>query len=273
MDIGSSITLANGVALPVLGLGVFRAQPGEQTRDAVGWALEAGYRHIDTAHAYHNEEDVGAALRESGLPRDDVFVTTKLANGDHGFERALRAFEESLAALGTDYVDLYLIHWPVADLRRESWRALERLYAEKRVRAVGVCNYTRRHLEELLGYTDTPPHVDQVELHPFLYQLDLLRFCRVRDIAVEAYSPLTRGRRLRDREVQALAVTYGKTPAQVLLRWGLQRGLAVLPKSVHRERIVENAALFDFELSDEDMARLDALDEGLHVAWDPTDAP
>jgi methylglyoxal/glyoxal reductase len=273
MHIGSTITLANGAEVPVLGLGVFRSKPGGETRDAVRWALEAGYRHVDTAGAYHNEADVGEALRESGLPREQVYVTTKLANDDHGYDRALRAFDRSLAALGLDYVDLYLVHWPVAEGRRESWRAFERIYEEGRARAIGVCNYTERHLREVLTEADVRPLVEQVELHPFLYQRDLLRLCREHDIAVEAYSPLTRGRRLHDREVQAVATTHDKTAAQVLLRWSLQHGLVVLPKSVRRERIVENADLFDFELSPEEMARLDALDEGLHVAWDPTDAP
>jgi methylglyoxal/glyoxal reductase len=230
MDVAPSIRLANGVELPVLGLGVYRAQPGAETREAVRSALEAGYRHVDTARAYHNEEDVGVALRESGLPRDQLFVTTKLPRQDHGYDAALRSFEKSLSALRLGHVDLYLD-------------------------------------------AAVPPLVDQVEFHPFLYQRELLRFCREQGIAMEAYSPLTRGRRLHDREVQAIATTHGRTTAQIMLRWSLQRGLAVLPKSVRRERILENAAVFDFELSDEEMARLDALDEGLHVAWDPTDAP
>jgi methylglyoxal/glyoxal reductase len=273
MDVAPSIRLANGVELPVLGLGVYRAQPGAETREAVRSALEAGYRHVDTARAYHNEEDVGVALRESGLPRDQLFVTTKLPRQDHGYDAALRSFEKSLSALRLGHVDLYLVHWPITEGRRETWRAFERILEEGRARAIGVSNYTERHLRELLADAAVPPLVDQVEFHPFLYQRELLRFCREQGIAMEAYSPLTRGRRLHDREVQAIATTHGRTTAQIMLRWSLQRGLAVLPKSVRRERILENAAVFDFELSDEEMARLDALDEGLHVAWDPTDAP
>jgi diketogulonate reductase-like aldo/keto reductase len=270
VQIGSTIELSNGVRLPVLGLGVFRARPGAATQDAVRWALELGYRHIDTAHIYGNERDVGAALRAAGVPRGEVFVTTKLGNRDHGYDAARRAFERSLAALGLDHVDLYLIHWPVPEGRAQSWRALEAIYAEGGARAVGVSNYMEPHLRELLAEADVPPMVDQFELHPFLAQTALVDLCRRQSIAIEAYSPLTRGRRLHDPVVQAVAAAHARTAAQVVLRWSLQKGFVPLPKSVHRARIAENAALFDFELSASEMARLDALDEGLHVAWDPT---
>jgi diketogulonate reductase-like aldo/keto reductase len=273
MDVSHSLELLNGVRVPALGLGVYRSPPGEETRSAVRQALELGYRHVDTARVYGNEEDVGAAIRASGLPREEVFVTTKLGNRSHGYDRALEAFEQSLTALGLDYIDLYLIHWPVPEGRRESWRALERIYSEGLARAIGVSNYTERHLREVLSHAEVAPMVDQMEFHPFLYRRDLLQFCRERGILVEAYSPLTRGRRLDRPELQEIASRQGKTPAQVLLRWGLQHDLVVLPKSTRPERIAENAALFDFELSDDEMARLDALDEGLHVAWDPTDVP
>jgi len=273
VDIGSRIELANGVGVPVLGLGVFRARPGKETRDAVLWALELGYRHIDTASIYDNERDVGAALRAAAVPRDELFVTTKLGNRDHGDEVARRAFERSLTALGLDHVDLYLVHWPVAGGRAGSWRALERIYEDGGARAIGVSNYMEPHLRELLATADVPPMVDQFELHPFLTQKDLVGLCRRHGIAVEAYSPLTRGRRLRDRTVREVAAAHGRTAAQVVLRWSLQKGFVPLPKSVHRERLAENAAVFDFELSAAEMLRLDALDEGLHVAWDPTGVP
>lgn len=273
MDIASRVELANGVGVPVLGLGVFRARPGAETREAVAWALELGYRHVDTAHLYANERDVGAALRASELPREELFVATKLGNRDHGYDAARRAFARSLSALGLDQVDLYLIHWPVAGARAESWRALEAIYAEGGARAIGVCNYTERHLRELLSTADVAPMVDQFELHPFLAQTSLVDFCRRHAIAVEAYSPLTRGRRLRERTVQDVAATHGRTAAQVVLRWSLQKGYVPLPKSVHRERIAENAAVLNFELTAAEMARLDGLDEGLHVAWDPTGVP
>jgi diketogulonate reductase-like aldo/keto reductase len=273
VQIGSGIELSNGVRLPVLGLGVFRSRPGAETRDAVRWALELGYRHIDTAQIYGNERDVGAALGAAGVPRGEVFVTTKLGNRDHGYDAARRAFERSLAALGLDRVDLYLIHWPVAEGRAQSWRALEAIHAEGRARAIGVSNYMEPHLRQLLAEADVPPMVDQFELHPFLAQTALVDLCRRHGIAVEAYSPLTRGRRLHDPVVQAVAAAHARTAAQVVLRWSLQKGFVPLPKSVRRERIAENAGLFDFELSAPEMARLDDLDEGLHVAWDPTGVP
>jgi diketogulonate reductase-like aldo/keto reductase len=273
MDIASTITLDNGVLMPRLGLGVWRAAAGREVRDAVTWALEAGYRHIDTARLYGNERDVGEVVRASGLPREDVFITTKLRNQDHGYRQAKRALDESLADLGVDYVDLYLIHWPVERLRLESWRALEEALADGKARAIGVSNYLPRHLDELLAASDVAPAVDQVEFSPFLYQRELLEYCRAHGIALEAYSPLTRGRRLDDPVLVAVAARYGRTPAQVLIRWALQHDLVVIPKSVTRERVRENAAVFDFILSDADMAELDALDEGAHYAWDPTPVP
>ena len=196
MTLSSTRALANGVEIPVLGLGVYLSEPGRETQDAVAWALDLGYRHVDTAAVYHNEKDVGEAVRHSGVRREDVFVTTKLGNRDHGYDAALRAFEKSLKRLRLDYVDLYIIHWPVAQGRRESWRALERIYREGRAKAVGVSNYTVRHLEETLAHAEVAPMVDQVEFSPFLHQRDLLRYCEEHDIVVEAYSPLTRGRRL-----------------------------------------------------------------------------
>lgn len=273
LTIRSTVTLAGGVAMPRLGLGVYRTPPGSGTRAAVAHALEVGYRHFDTAALYGNEADVGAAVRESGIARDEVFITTKLWNSDHGYTRALRAFDQSCKRLGVDTVDLYLIHWPVVDRRADSWRALEQLQREGRCRAIGVSNYTIHHLEQLLASCKIPPAVDQVEFSPFLYQRELLEYCRSHGIQLEAYSPLTKGRMLDDARLAAVAARYERTPAQVLVRWSLQRDLVVIPKSADSGRIGENARVFDFVISDEDMAALDALDAGIHTSWDPTDLP
>jgi diketogulonate reductase-like aldo/keto reductase len=268
-----SVVLRNGVRIPRVGLGVFRSAAGETTRQAVLWALEAGYRHVDTARIYGNEADVGTAIRDSRLPREEVFVTTKLWNTDHGYFGALRACEASLKRLGLEYVDLFLVHWPVQDQRQETWRALEQLLADGKVRAIGVSNYMVSHLEELIANADVLPAVNQIELSPFLQQQDVRRRCRELGITVEAYSPLTKGRRLGHPEVVAVAAEVGRTPAQVLLRWGLQRSVVVLPKSTRKERIIENINVFDFELSRAQIRRLNDLEEELHTGWDPTDAP
>jgi diketogulonate reductase-like aldo/keto reductase len=273
LDIRSTVILNNGVEMPRLGLGVYQTRPGKETRAAVEWALEAGYRHLDTAALYANEADVGRAVRESGLAREGVFVTTKLWNSDHGYEAALRAFDESLTRLGLEFVDLYLIHWPVERHRSDTWRALEKLYAEGRCRAIGVSNYMIRHVDEVLAAGEVTPTVNQVEFSPFLYQRDLLEHCHARGIRMEAYSPLTKGERLGDARLSAIARRYGKSTAQLLIRWALQRDVVVIPKSADRARIRENADVFDFEISTGDMTALDALNEGLHTSWDPTDAP
>jgi diketogulonate reductase-like aldo/keto reductase len=270
LSLSSTATLNNGVEMPRLGLGVWQMRSGRETRNAVRAALEIGYRLIDTAAAYGNERDVGEAIRRSGIPREEVFVTTKLWNSDQGYEPALRAFRRSLRTLGLDYVDLYLIHWPVPELRLESWRALERILTEGRTEAIGVSNFTVPHLRELREVSPTAPAVNQVELHPFLTQQELRAFCPKHAIQLEAYTPLTRGERLDDPLLARLARAYGKTPAQILIRWSLQRGLVVIPKSSKRERIAENADVFDFGIEAADMDALDALDESLHVCWDPT---
>ena len=267
------IALATGAQLHQVGLGVYQSGPGVATRTAVTTALELGYRHVDTARIYGNEADVGAAIKASAVPRDQVFVTTKLWNDDHGYDAALRALDASLARLGLDYIDLYLIHWPVPGKRRDSWRALERAFADGRARAIGVSNYMAPHLRELLGEAKVVPHVNQIELTPFLQRRDTCALCREHGIVIEAYSPLTRGQRLGHPTVTAIARAAGRTPAQVLLRWGIQHGFVVLPKSVHRERIAENAAVFDFTLDAAAMTQLDALEEGLATGWDPAGAP
>lgn len=269
----ASLPLRTGTNIPRVGLGVFRAPRGEVTRAAVAAALALGYRHIDTARIYANEADVGAAIRDSGVPREEVFVTTKLWNDDQGTDTALRAFDASLARLGLDYVDLYLLHWPVPRRRLESWRALETLFADGRARAIGVSNFMVPHLRELIDAAAVPPAVNQIEISPFLQQRDVRAFCMRQNIVVEAYSPLTKGIRLGHPVVLSVAREAGRTPAQVLLRWGLQHGLVVLPKSTRPERIAENFALFDFELPAAAMARLDALEEGLSTGWDPRGQP
>ncbi|MGA2198926.1 MAG: aldo/keto reductase [Nitrososphaerales archaeon] len=258
--------------MPLLGLGVYQTTPGKATEEAVKSALRVGYRHIDTASLYGNEESVGRAVRGSGVPRDQVFVTTKLWNSDHGYDSALRACDESLRRLGLGYIDLYLVHWPVPELRGETWKALVELQRRGSCRAIGVSNYTVRHLDELLEGSKVVPDVDQVEFNPFLYQEELLGFCKERKIQLEAYSPLTRGHRLHHPVVLELGRTYSKSPAQILIRWSLQHGLVVIPKSARPERIRENSEVFDFEISAADMSRLDSLGENLHTDWDPTDA-
>jgi methylglyoxal/glyoxal reductase len=269
----SSVTLSNGVSMPRLGLGVWQARAGREVRDAVRWALDAGYRHIDTARVYGNEHDVGVALRESGLPREEVFVTTKLWNRDQGRDRVRKALDASLDALGMEYVDLYLMHWPVPGERLESWRAMEEGLAAGKARAIGVSNFQTWHLDELISATGSVPAVDQVEFSPFLYQRALLAACREHGVQLEAYSPLTRGRLLDDPTVVGIGRRHQVSAAQVLIRWALQHDLVVIPKSVQQERIVENADVFRFELEREEMKALDALDSGTRFAWDPTGVP
>ncbi len=277
VNLSSRVRLNQGTEMPWLGLGVFLSEPGRPTEQAVRWALEAGYRLIDTAAMYHNEADVGRAVRGSGVPREDVFVTTKLWFTDHGYGSALKAGRESLERLGLDYIDLYLIHWPRAptpEARLDTWRAFEVLQKEGVCRAIGVSNYTVRHLEELRKHSSVFPAVDQVEFHPWVYDPEFLEYVVGHGIRPEAYSPLTRGRSLNDPIVGAIAKAHGRSPAQVLIRWGLQHGIIEIPKSVHRERIFENARVFDFALSSDEMRRLDALRGGPRVTQtDPSTLP
>lgn len=267
------IELDNGVSIPQVGFGVFQI-PDARTQEAVEAALEAGYRHIDTAAAYYNEAGVGAAVRASGLPREEVFVTTKLRNGDQGHDSALRAFEDSRRALGLDYVDLYLIHWPVPSQDRyvETWRAFEKLLADGVVRAIGVSNFLPEHLDRLLAETDVVPAVNQIELHPTFQQRPTQEASRKAGIAVEAYSPLGQGADLDDPVVTAIADRLGVTPAQVVLRWHVQQGTIVIPKSVNPQRMRENIDLFGFELTDEDMAAISSLDSPHRIGADPATA-
>lgn len=264
------LRLNDGNALPVVGLGVWQTTPGRVTRETVRYALQLGYRHVDTARIYGNEADVGQALRESGVPRDEVSIVTKLWNQDQGYARARRAFDESLAELGIDVVDLYLLHWPVEKRRLESWKMLEELKLEGRARSIGVSNFTVRHLDELMATARIVPAVNQVEFHPFLVQRELLEFCRRHGILVTAYSPLAHGQGVGHAALTAIGRRYEKSSAQVMIRWAIQHGAAVIPKSTRRDRILENALVFDFELSAEEMAEIDALDRGLRTCWDPS---
>jgi diketogulonate reductase-like aldo/keto reductase len=273
LTIRSTATLRNGVRIPLLGLGVYRSRPGAETREAVRAALALGIRHVDTARAYDNEEDVADGIAASGVPRAEVFVTTKLWNSDHGYDETLRACDASLARLRTDWIDLYLVHWPVQRVRHDTWRAMERILAEGKARAIGVSNYTVAHMHELLARANEPPSVNQVELHPFLAQPELRRFCESHGIAVEAYAPLVKARRMDDPVLQRVARRHGRTPAQVLVRWSLEHGLVAIPKSTRAERIRENADVFGFSLAADDLAALDGLDEEYRTSWDPTHAP
>lgn len=270
LSINGKIKLNNGIEIPYLGLGVYLTKAGDETINAVKWALQAGYRHIDTAKVYGNEKEVGIALKESGIPRSEVFITTKLWNTDHGLESALKAFDNSLEALGLEYIDLYLIHWPGTQKRGESWKALEKIYKEGRCRAIGVSNYTIRHLNELMSFCEIVPAVNQVEFSPFLYQKELLNYCYKNNLQLEAYSPLARARKLEDARLIEIAKMYSKTPAQILIRWSLQHNLVVIPKSARKERIIENADVFDFNISAQDMEKLDSMNENFRVAWDPS---
>jgi diketogulonate reductase-like aldo/keto reductase len=277
LRLDSTVRTSQGLDLPRLGLGVFQTPPGDVTRRAVRWALDAGYRLIDTAAMYGNEEDVGEAVRASGVPREEIVVTTKLWFTDHGFEAAQAAALRSQEKLGLGPIDLYLIHWPRAnspDDRLASWRALEKLRRDGVVRTIGVSNYAVRHLEELAAHSDLAPSVNQVEFHPFVYDPELLAYAARHRIVVEAYSPLTRARQMDHPALAEVARSHGKSPAQVLLRWGLQHDLVELPKSVHEARIRENAALYDFALDAGEMERLDRLRGGGRVgATDPATIP
>jgi len=264
------VELHDGIEIPQLGFGVFQVPP-EDTQRAVEEALEAGYRHIDTAAAYRNEAGVGAALAASGLPREDVFVTTKLWNSQQGHDSTLVAVEASLERLGLDHVDLYLIHWPVPSEDRfiDTWRAFERIYEEESARTIGVSNFRIEDLERLLAETDTRPTVNQIELHPRFPQAELRAFHAEHRIATEAWSPLAQGDLLDDETIVRIAERHDRTPAQAILRWHLQLGNIVIPKSVTPERIRENIEVFDFELSDEDMAEFARLDSGERIGPDP----
>lgn len=269
----ATTTLNNGKAMPWFGIGVFKVEEGPELVDAVKAAVAHGYRSIDTAAIYDNERSVGQAIREAlqetGLSREDLFVTSKVWNADLGYEATLAAYETSLEKLGLDYLDLYLIHWPVAGKYKDAWRALEALYKAGRVKAVGVSNFQIHHLEDLMKDAEIKPMVNQVELHPRLSQQALRDFCAQHDIQIEAWSPLMQGQLLDNPVLQEIGARHSKSVAQVILRWDLQHGIVTIPKSTKTHRIIENASVFDFELTSEEMARIDALNQNLRVGPDP----
>lgn len=262
-------TLHNGVKMPWFGLGVYKAQEGEETLQAVKAAIKAGYRSIDTAALYENEESVGKAIRESGVPREELFITTKVWNSEQRNDTVLEAFETSLNKLGLDYVDLYLVHWPVKDKYKETWKVLEKIYKEGRAKAIGVSNFKEHHLDDLMSAAEIKPMVNQVELHPLLSQQELRDYCRKHEIQIEAWAPLGRGRLLENPVLTEVASRHGKTTAQVILRWDLQNEIVTIPKSVKESRIIENANIFDFLLSDEEMEKINSLNQNQRFGADP----
>jgi methylglyoxal/glyoxal reductase len=263
-------TLNNGIKMPLLGLGVYDMYKKE-AEQAVLWALETGYRLIDTAAMYLNETEIGNAVRQSGIDRKDIFITTKVHDNDQGFDKTLTAFETSLKKLNCEYIDLYLVHWPIKATRKDTWQALERLYTEGAVRAIGVANYLVPFLNELETYANIVPAVNQVEFSPYLYLKDLKTYCEEREIQLQAYTPLVRGQKMRDPKLVTIAEKYGKTPAQIILRWALQHGVSTIPKSANLKRIQENFDVFDFEINQNDMGLIDGFDENLRVVEDPMD--
>jgi len=266
----NTIKLNTGADIPMLGFGTFQADGSNKTYDAVQIALRAGYRLIDTAKAYENEAQVGKAIASSDIPRSEIFVTTKLWNSDQGYESTLKAFQQSLDNLGLSYLDLYLIHWPISTAHTiESWRAMEKLFEDGKCRAIGVSNFKVGHLSGLLKHATVIPAVNQIEFHPFNYQNDVLSYCHETSIHLQAYSPLARGQKFDDQTLRTLAMIYKKSPAQILIRWTLQRGISTVPKSSTPERIYANSKVFDFNINDEDMQILNSLNQGFRAGWYP----
>ncbi len=269
MNIESKVVLNNGMEMPWFGLGVFRSEEGGEVENAVAVALKNGYRSIDTASFYQNERGVGKAIRESGIPREEICITTKLWNSDQGYHSTYKAFEESLAKLQTSYLDLYLIHWPGGRKSVDSWRAMEELCQKEKIRAIGVSNFFVKHLKSFLPECKIKPAVNQVELHPRLVQPELLRFCREHKIQPEAWSPIMKGQVNNIPEVKRIADKHGKTPVQVVLRWDIQKEVITIPKSANPERIISNADIFDFELNKKEMALIDDLDRNQRLGPHP----
>lgn len=262
-------TLHNGVKMPWMGLGVFKVEEGEEVVESVKAALKNGYISIDTAAIYGNEEGVGKAIKESGIPREDLFITTKLWNSEQGYEKTLKAFETSMEKLGLDYLDLYLIHWPGKDKYKDTWKAFEKLYKDGKIRAIGVSNFQVHHLEDLMSEAEVKPMVNQVEFHPHLTQKELLAFCKEQGIALEAWSPLKQGQLLDEPLLKEIAEKYNKSVAQVILRWDLQHEVITIPKSTKEHRIIENADVFDFELSQEEVEKIDSLNQDSRAGSHP----
>ncbi|MFS0634466.1 aldo/keto reductase [Mesobacillus foraminis] len=262
-------TLHNGVKMPWVGLGVFKVTDGDEVIQSVKAAIKNGYTSIDTAAIYKNEEGVGQAIKESGVPREELFITSKLWNSEQGYESTLKAFETSMEKLGLDYLDLYLIHWPGKDKYKETWKAFEKLYKEGRIRAIGVSNFQIHHLEDLIASAEIKPMVNQVEFHPHLTQKELKAYCEKEGIQLEAWSPLKQGQLLNEPVLQEIAEKYNKSVAQVILRWDIQQGVVTIPKSVKEHRIIENADIFDFELTAEEMDRIDGLNQDSRAGSHP----
>lgn len=265
----AKVKLNNGVEMPWFGLGVWQVEDGDEAKNSVKAAIKAGYIGIDTAAAYKNEKSVGEAIRESGANRDDLFITSKVWNGDQGYDETLAAFDATMEKLGLDVLDLYLIHWPVKGKYKDTWRAMEKLYKDGRIRSIGVSNFQPHHLDDLLADAEVVPAVNQVEFHPLLTQNELLNYCAQKGIQVEAWSPLARGLLFDNEVVKGLGDKYGKSPAQILLRWVLDKGVVVLTRSVKESRIVENADLFDFTLTPDDVTALEALNKNERTGPDP----
>jgi len=268
-DLQGTFELHNGVHMPYFGLGTYQADNDQEVIDAVQYALDFGYRHIDTASVYGNEEGVGKGIKESSVAREDIFVVSKVWNAEQGYESTLKAFEASLKRLNLEYLDLYLVHWPVPGTYKETWRALEKLYKEKRIRAIGVSNFMQHHLEDVLQNAEVVPMVNQMEFHPYVVQQHLLDFCASKGIQYEAWSPFMQGKLFTLDICAQLAEKYSKSPAQIILRWNLQKGVVTIPKSSKSERITANADIFDFELSQEDISHLDKLDRNERIGPDP----
>lgn len=268
-SLASTTTLHNGIEMPWFGLGVFKVEEGQEVEASVKMAIHAGYKSIDTAAIYKNEEGVGKAIKESDVPREELFITTKVWNADQGYESTLKAFDESMEKLGLEYLDLYLVHWPVKGKYVDTWKALEKLYQDGKVRAIGVSNFQIHHLQDILEVAEVKPMVNQVEYHPKLSQVELLNFCKENEIQLEAWSPLMQGQLLDNEVLKEIASSHNKSVAQVILRWDLQNGVVTIPKSVKEHRIKENADIFDFELSAEEMQRIRALNENKRVGPDP----
>ena len=269
VDINSKLKLNNGIEIPRLGLGTYNITRKKDVDRAIHSALEAGYRLIDTAAAYYNEREIGEAIKSSTVTREEIFITTKLDNSDHGYKSTFRAFEQSLSRLDTDYVDLYLIHWPISRRRNESWKAMEELLEKGKCKAIGVSNYMINHLEDLRKNSMIKPAVNQIEFNPFVFEREVKEYCQNLGVAVEAYTPIARGRKFKHQDIKRLSDKYGKTEAQVMLRWGIQHNVIVIPKSSSPERIKENADIFNFNISDEDMGVMNSLDEDLRYSPDP----
>ena len=264
-----SILLNNNLLMPQIGLGVFKAQEGGEVEQAILTALEQGYRKIDTASVYRNEAGVGKAIRQSGISREDIFLATKVWNTDQGYQETLAAFEQSLDRLQTHYVDLYLVHWPVKGKYKETYKALEKIYGDGKAKAIGVSNFQIHHLEDLMAAMDIVPAVNQVEMHPHLQQKELLTFAQKHHILLEAWRPIMMGEVLNIPELQSIAALHGKSAVQITLRWLIQKGVAIIPKSANPKRIAQNIDIFDFELSDSEMQTVAQLDLGKRLGPDP----